>query len=1085
MADLGDHRGPVSDVIDRLLYWSLPTIRAEFGDEVGDVISSSLPSRVCGRDFTLRYMPGDSGVDYGQGGSQGSASGGLGESHDGSQNSFPSSRRASHRSDRGRGRPRSVGRCTPTPALPQTWWDGWDGVDQCGPGPEIDRASVEEAMGRWSGPTAPDVVFLEPVKLLQLLAMFHLYCPWHKGSCRVSVESVSYLAQLCKLTFTCDKKCKWTWHTTLVTTNVYQSRLMQQLFHATVTAGLTFTLLDNFCVCLGMYSVHKPTFYKFMRTELGGAEGWNAKVVRQGIKYCEFVIDTVMRRGEPVTLMVDGRYDSARGAQHCTVTTMEYKTQLVVGVHTLRPKIEGKASNALEVPAVVQLLRGLMDKGLKIRCVVSDNCAALRPKLRAMNIKWQKDCHHKIKNIRKHFHNMLQLKEAKKVSSPHDCVSEAQFMQFTKKRLKEALEQRFGPDVLTPAEERLKKSDFVAVVMRKIYPYGSRLNARALETDPDGLTEYHAHEVGMWFLRACQLCMEEGGDADSLHRDIMLVADHWAGDHSGCVDGREVLCEKAGWDGVDQCGPGPEIDRASVEEAMGRWSGPTAPDVVFLEPVKLLQLLAMFHLYCPWHKGSCRVSVESVSYLAQLCKLTFTCDKKCKWTWHTTLVTTNVYQSRLMQQLFHATVTAGLTFTLLDNFCVCLGMYSVHKPTFYKFMRTELGGAEGWNAKVVRQGIKYCEFVIDTVMRRGEPVTLMVDGRYDSARGAQHCTVTTMEYKTQLVVGVHTLRPKIEGKASNALEVPAVVQLLRGLMDKGLKIRCVVSDNCAALRPKLRAMNIKWQKDCHHKIKNIRKHFHNMLQLKEAKKVSSPHDCVSEAQFMQFTKKRLKEALEQRFGPDVLTPAEERLKKSDFVAVVMRKIYPYGSRLNARALETDPDGLTEYHAHEGTIIIYAKKSVHFEKSFCARLSIAVIRWNSHCWRDLVGYVARIAAGTSIRARPGFRRHYGHEAIDCWEDRLAASVFGSTHVSDWARELLRQEVCPYGAGPLPYDLFVNGGGDPMEVVDDAASDSDHEAVGENRVFIIGHVEDDVVPACDDWVQTSSSESEGDDIELFSV
>ncbi|GBG67550.1 hypothetical protein CBR_g681 [Chara braunii] len=694
MADLGDHRGLVSDIIDRLLHWSLPAIRAEFGDKVGDVISSSLPSRVCGRDFTLRYMPGDSGVDYGQGDSQGSASGGLGESHDTSQNSFPSSRRASQRSDRGRGRPRSAGRCTPTPARPQTWWDSWDG--------------------------------------------------------------------LCKLAFVCDKKCKWTWHMALVTMNVYQSRLMQQLFHATVTAGLTFTLLDNFCVCLGMCSVHKPTFYKFMRTEPWGAEGWNAKVVRQGIKYCELAIDTVMRRGGAVTLMVDGRYDSARGAQHCTVTAMEYETRLVVGVHTLRPKIEGKASNALEVPAVVQLLRELMDKGLKIRCVVSDDCAPPGPKLRAMNIEWQKDCHHKIKNIRKHFYSMLQLKEAKKVSSRHDCVSEAQFMQFTKKRLKEALEQRFGPDVLTPAEEQLKKLPFVTVVMRKMYPYGSRLNVRALETDPDGLTEYHAHEVGMWFLRACQLCKEKGGDADSLHRDIMLVADHWAGDHSGCVDGREVLCEKAG--------------------------------------------------------GRARLPLYSR--------------------------TDTVYE---------------LVLRVLDKQC------STNITPYY------------------------------------------------------------VEFR-------HT-----------------------------------------------------W------------------------------------------------------------------------------------------AVET----------FQGTIIIYAKKSVHFENSFCARLSIAVIRWNSHCWRDPVGYVAHIAAGTSIRARPGFRRHYGHEAIDCWEDRLAASVFGSAHVSDWARELLWHEVCPYGAGPLPHDLFVSGGGDPVEVVDDAASDSDHEAVGENRVFIIGHVEDDAVPACDDWVHTSSSESEGDDIELFSV
>ncbi|GBG87394.1 hypothetical protein CBR_g45451 [Chara braunii] len=655
MAGVDDHRGPISDVIDRLLHWSLSAIRAEFGVGVAGEISSTLPSRVCGRDFTLRYLPDDSGADYGREGSHGSASGGLGESQEGSQNSFPSSCRVSQRSDRGRGKPRSAGRYTQTPIRPQTWWDNWEGVDQCGPRPETDRGSVQEAMALWSEPTAPDVVFLEP---------------------------------LCKLTLVCDKKCKWTWHTTLVTTNVYHSRLQQQLFHAAVTTGLTFTLLDNFCVGLGMCSVHKPTFYKFMRTEAGEAEGWNAKVVRQGIKYCELAIDTVMRRGEPVTLMVDGRYDSARGAQHCTVTTVEYETRLVVGVHTLRPSIEGKASNALEMPAVMQLLRGLMEKGLEIRCVVSDDCVALGPQLRALNIEWQKDCHHKIKNIRKHFQSMLQLKEAKKVSNPHECVSEAHFMQFTKKRLMKALEQRFGHGVLTPAEERMKKSDFVTVVMQKMYPYGWR---------------------------------DEGGDANSLHRDIMLVAAHWAGDHSGCVGGREVLCEKAG--------------------------GPAR-----------------------------------------------------------------------------------------------LPLYS--------------------------------------------------------------CTDTVYE----------------------------------------LVLR-VLGKQCST---------------------NI-----------------TPH-------YVEFR--------------------------------------------HTSAVET----------FQGTIIIYAKKSVHFEKSYCVRLAIAVIPWNNHCWRDPAGYIARIAA-----------------------------------------ELLRQEVCPYGVGSLPRDLFVTGEGDPVEVVDDAASGSDHEVGGENRIFIIGHVEEDVVSACDDFEPTSSSESEGDDIELFNV
>ncbi|GBG66967.1 hypothetical protein CBR_g74655 [Chara braunii] len=386
-----------------------------------------------------------------------------------------------------------------------------------------------------------------------------------------------------------------------------------------------------------------------------------------------------------------------------------------------------------------------------------------------------------------------------------------------------------------------------------------------------------------------------------------------------------------------------------------------------------------------------------------------------------------------------------------------LGMCSVHKPTFHKFMRTEPGGAEGWNAKVVRQGIKYCELAIDTVMRRGEPVILMVDGRYDSARGAHHCTVTAMEYETRLVVGVHTLRPKIEGKASNALEVPVVVQLLRGLMDKGLTIRCVVSDDCAAQRPKDEGGDAD---SLHRDIMLVADHW-----------AGDHSGCVDS-----------REVLYEKAGGRARLPL---CSCTDMVYEIVLRVLDKQCSTNITPYYVEFRHTLAVETFQGTIIIYAKKSVHFEKSFCTRLSIAVIRWNSHCWRDPVGYVACIVAGTSIRARPGFRRHYGHEAIDCWEDRLAASMFGSAYVSEWARELLRHEVCPYGAGPLPRDLFVNVWGDPVEVVDDAASDSDHEVVGENHVFIIGHVEDDAVPACDDWVQTSSSESEGDDIELFSV
>ncbi|GBG86374.1 hypothetical protein CBR_g41369 [Chara braunii] len=137
------------------------------------------------------------------------------------------------------------------------------------------------------------------------------------------------------------------------------------------------------------------------------------------------------------------------------------------------------------------------------------------------------------------------LRVPKKFNNPHQCVSESQFMQFTKELL-DALTDHYGPGSVTAKEERLKKSDFVALVMSKMYPYGTMKNNKSLVVDADGVTEFHMHEVGHWFLRASQLCRDEGGDFVTLHNDVMMITDHWAGDHSRCVADRELLCSKAG-----------------------------------------------------------------------------------------------------------------------------------------------------------------------------------------------------------------------------------------------------------------------------------------------------------------------------------------------------------------------------------------------------------------------------------------------------------------------------------------------------------------------------------------------------------
>ncbi|GBG82347.1 hypothetical protein CBR_g34631 [Chara braunii] len=496
MKEVSDKSGVMSDVIDRLLHWSLPAIRSEFGDGVASRIERTLPASNRADVFRLGAGGDDSTADAEDDGErEGEGSGGgNGGSFCESDDSLPHSGHGSQRGRRSRGRPPSRGRSRSRfeHVRPLCWHDSKDGALQTGPCNNR-SAHVLESMGHWEGSKAPDIVFVEPVKLLQLLGLFDLSCPRHGGGCAVDVSSVGYPGQICRISLACDKSCRWTWHSALVGGAVYSCRLQEQLFHAIVTAGMTDTVLNDFCIAFGVTPVHKPTFYGCMRGEPNVREGWNAKVVRQSVRYCDLAI---MRSGRPVTLMVDGRYDSARG--------------------------------------------------LKIWCIVSDDCAALGPQLERLGIEWQKDCHHKVKNIRKALRKVVTLKVPKKLNNPHQCLSESQFMQFTKKELLDALTDRFGPGSLTAKKERLKKSDFVALVMSKMYLYGTMKNNKSLVVDADGVTEFHIHEVGHWFLRASQLCTDEGGDFVTLHNDVMMIVDHWVGDHSRCVADRELLCSKAG-----------------------------------------------------------------------------------------------------------------------------------------------------------------------------------------------------------------------------------------------------------------------------------------------------------------------------------------------------------------------------------------------------------------------------------------------------------------------------------------------------------------------------------------------------------
>ncbi|GBG63587.1 hypothetical protein CBR_g38653 [Chara braunii] len=178
------------------------------------------------------------------------------------------------------GTPRSQGGRPRSNAL--RWCDDKDGFPDNGP--MFERLTVRDHMAMWDAPARPDVVFLEPVKLLQILGMFEKTCPRHGKEVEVTIEKISYPCHICKLQFMCGKGCTWHWNSAkVVKGGVRDSRVETQLFHSTVAAGMTHTQLNNLLMGLGMKKKcmwHKAkTFVKRLREAVRATKTFKPSVV--------------------------------------------------------------------------------------------------------------------------------------------------------------------------------------------------------------------------------------------------------------------------------------------------------------------------------------------------------------------------------------------------------------------------------------------------------------------------------------------------------------------------------------------------------------------------------------------------------------------------------------------------------------------------------------------------------------------------------------------------------------------------------------------------------------------------------------
>ncbi|GBG80320.1 hypothetical protein CBR_g30688 [Chara braunii] len=405
------------------------------------------------------------------------------------------------------------------------WRNGKPGYSDNGP--MFERLSVRDQMAMWDAKARPDVVFIEPVKLLQILGMFEQTCPRHGKDFEVTIKKIHYPCHICKLQFECGKGCTWHWSSAKVVSpgGVRNLRVETQLFHSTLTAGMTYTQLNNLLWGLGMRKVRNETLYNFFRDDGPGSRQWLRHVERVTKKSFAKVIVRLRRSNDPVVVLVDGRYDSSRDAQHCTVTAVDLKSGMIVGMETM---LRGNESSwKLETQCVEKLLHRLKDeKNLIIAEVVHDDCGAVGIILRRMNIDSQKCMWHKAKTLVKRLREAVRGTKTVKPAAVGACEHVREVKCFTKKELELWLESKC---VHVAGVSTRKKDELVEIVWGVLFPdeAGKALSDDVVEID--ALQTLHcnaAEETKEWLYGACRLRERaKDDDGDVLATHVQHLAD--------------------------------------------------------------------------------------------------------------------------------------------------------------------------------------------------------------------------------------------------------------------------------------------------------------------------------------------------------------------------------------------------------------------------------------------------------------------------------------------------------------------------------------------------------------------------------
>ncbi|KAL3675677.1 hypothetical protein R1sor_025625 [Riccia sorocarpa] len=238
---------------------------------------------------------------------------------------------------------------------------------------DLDHGPVPDSQVQQSARVYPDPTnaFWSHSKVRDFFRMFRVVCPVDGCARQFLPPNIKTFMHVWSLGMKCPVGHSFSFLTGELERNHGTPDITGRLYHSSLCSGMTHSCLESMCLELGLHVPRKVHFFEFQSGRKRNT-GWISAALDLWQEQKDNLQQDLLRKGQPLVVYVDCRFDSSRSGYHGTVPVINIDDDKVIEMVTLTRKETG-SSWRIETAALERALAIFEEKGIRIAEVVHDD----------------------------------------------------------------------------------------------------------------------------------------------------------------------------------------------------------------------------------------------------------------------------------------------------------------------------------------------------------------------------------------------------------------------------------------------------------------------------------------------------------------------------------------------------------------------------------------------------------------------------------------------------------------------------------------------------------------------------------------